>query len=352
VTGQDDLLGYYSWGSNDPAAAVRGRNLKLSFVPGAIGATFVSTNARTFQEPPDGWRMGVDAFGGTSQELVGDLIRAGITGTAGHVAEPYLGAAVRPDILFPAYVSGMNLVESFYLAIPFLSWQTVVVGDPLTAPFRQRQLTSEAIDPGRDGVTELPSYLTAHRVRVITSAGVRDEAARLALRAERRLAAGDRLDAGYIQAEMALAGLYDAAGEWDLAIARYRRVLDRAPNDAIALNNLAYALAERRGAPDEALPLAQRAYDLLKGNPSVADTLGWIQHLLGNHEEAERLLAAAAAGAPKSPGIQVHYAMALAAVGKPDAALQALDRAAALDAKTGELEAVQSLRARLQAGQR
>jgi tetratricopeptide (TPR) repeat protein len=307
--------------------------------------------------------MGVDVFGGTSQELVGDLIRAGITGTAGHVAEPYLGAAVRPDILFPAYVSGMNLAESFYLAIPFLSWQTVVIGDPLMAPFRQRQLTSEAIDPGPDDVTELPSYLSAHRLRVITSTGVRDEAARQALRAERRLAAGDRagaraaleeattLDPGYVQAEMALAGLHDAAGEWDLAIERYRRVIARAPNDAIALNNLAYALAERKGEPEEALPLAQRAYALLKGNPAVADTLGWIQHLVGNEGEAERLLAAATSGAP-SAGMLVHYAIVLAAVGKPEAALQALDRAAAIDPKTAEREDVRALRGRLQGVQK
>ena len=38
-------------------------------------------------------------------------------------------------MLFPAYLAGFNLIESFYLAIPHLSWQTIVVGDPLCAPF-------------------------------------------------------------------------------------------------------------------------------------------------------------------------------------------------------------------------
>ena len=37
----------------------------------------------------------------------------------------------RPDLLFPAYFSGRNLAESYYLAIPALSWQNIVVGDPL-----------------------------------------------------------------------------------------------------------------------------------------------------------------------------------------------------------------------------
>jgi len=36
-----------------------------------------------------------------------------------------------PDLLFAAYYSGRNLAESFYLAIRSLSWQNIVVGDPL-----------------------------------------------------------------------------------------------------------------------------------------------------------------------------------------------------------------------------
>ena len=38
-------------------------------------------------------------------------------------------------ILFPAYRAGFTLAESFYMALPHLSWQAVVVGDPLVAPF-------------------------------------------------------------------------------------------------------------------------------------------------------------------------------------------------------------------------
>ncbi|MFQ6076682.1 MAG: hypothetical protein ACE5Z5_11200 [Candidatus Bathyarchaeia archaeon] len=63
--------------------------------------------------------------------MIGDLIREGVTGIAGYVYEPYLDACVQPDILFPAYVSGYNLAESFYMATRYLNWQTVIVGDPL-----------------------------------------------------------------------------------------------------------------------------------------------------------------------------------------------------------------------------
>jgi uncharacterized protein (TIGR03790 family) len=50
---------------------------------------------------------------------------------AGHVDEPYLSFTPRPDLLLPAYFSGRNLAESFYLALPALSWQNVIIGDPL-----------------------------------------------------------------------------------------------------------------------------------------------------------------------------------------------------------------------------
>jgi hypothetical protein len=36
-----------------------------------------------------------------------------------------------PHYLLPAYFHGRNLAESYYLAIPGLSWQNIVVGDPL-----------------------------------------------------------------------------------------------------------------------------------------------------------------------------------------------------------------------------
>ena len=36
-----------------------------------------------------------------------------------------------PDQLFPAYFHGRNLAESYYVSIPGLSWQNIVVGDPL-----------------------------------------------------------------------------------------------------------------------------------------------------------------------------------------------------------------------------
>ena len=65
--------------------------------------------------------------------LVADLIHEGATGASGNAYEPYLQACARPDYLLPADNQGCNLAESYYLSLIYLSWQGVIVGDPLCA---------------------------------------------------------------------------------------------------------------------------------------------------------------------------------------------------------------------------
>jgi uncharacterized protein (TIGR03790 family) len=131
---QSDVIGYAGWGSNDKSR--HRRFLGFHWLPGAIMTEFVSTNARTFQRPPDDWNISdwehKDLWWkGAPQTLTADSIMEGVTGASGHVAEPYLVFTPRPDLLLPAYFSGRNLAESYYLSIPMLSWQNVVIGDPL-----------------------------------------------------------------------------------------------------------------------------------------------------------------------------------------------------------------------------
>jgi len=134
VEGIRDVIEYGAWGSNDKSR--HKRHLGFSWLPGAIVTEYVSTNGRTFSRPPDAWETGTWAdkstwFAGSPQTLTADYIHEGATGASGHVYEPFLGFTPRPDYLFPAYYSGRNLAESFYLSIPALSWQNIVVGDPL-----------------------------------------------------------------------------------------------------------------------------------------------------------------------------------------------------------------------------
>jgi len=134
LKGIPDVIGYAGWGSNDPARKMR--YLGMHWLPGAIMTEFVSTNARTFARPPDAWQIGSwkdrnTWFAGAPQTLTADYVHEGVTGASGHVDEPFLAFTPRPDRLLPAYYSGRNLAESYYLSIPALSWQNVVIGDPL-----------------------------------------------------------------------------------------------------------------------------------------------------------------------------------------------------------------------------
>jgi uncharacterized protein (TIGR03790 family) len=131
---EPDVIGFASWGSNDHSR--HERFLGFKWLPGAIATEFVSTNARTFERPPSSWNISTweesaKWWKGAPQTLTADYILEGASAATGHVAEPYLVATPRPQYLLPAYFSGRNLAESFYLSIPYLSWQNIVVGDPL-----------------------------------------------------------------------------------------------------------------------------------------------------------------------------------------------------------------------------
>lgn len=134
LTGERDVIGYAGWGSNDPDR--KQRLLGFHWLPGAIMTEFVSSDGRTFARPPAQWTLGTwgnqaSWFAGSPQTMTADYIHEGVTGASGHVYEPLLAFTPRPDLLLPAWAHGRTLAESYYLAIRALSWQNIVVGDPL-----------------------------------------------------------------------------------------------------------------------------------------------------------------------------------------------------------------------------
>lgn len=102
------------------------------------------------------------------------------------------------------------------------------------------------------------------------------------------------------------------ARRWPEAITLYEQVRRRiGNNDAVLLNNLAWAYAEA-GEHDRALPLARRAWELDPQNPATADTLGWLLFKTGERVQALALLEKAARGAPTDAEIRAHLARARA----------------------------------------
>jgi len=355
----ETLLGYYSWGSNDPANQLR--RFGLTFAPGAIGGMFVSSDARTFVEPPAGWKpsdpSGGRTFAGSFQSLAGDLIRDGITGVAGHVEEPFLDATVRPQILFPAYLAGLNLAEAFYLAMPFVSWQTVIIGDPLCTPFPRKGLTPADIAKDIDPDTELPGLFSARRMAQL-GANLNPEAVKLMLKLDAQTARGDNtntealltrateMDPRFIAAHMALVTYYGNRGDIDKVIERLRRVVEIEPENAAALNDLAWVLADKKQQPKEALPLAERA--LRKSElPAIFDTVGWIHHLLGEDSAGIAYVERAVAGNQNDPDILLHAAIMHAALNNKPRAKVELAFALKLAPTLAERDDVKALQEKL-----
>jgi uncharacterized protein (TIGR03790 family) len=366
--GISPVIGYFSWGSTDPQNRVR--TTQMDFSPGALAATFVSTDARTFKEPPAAWvptnlNDRTHFFGGSPQSLVGDLIREGATGVAGQVSEPYLESAVRPDVLFPAYLSGFNLVEAFYLAIPHLSWQTVVVGDPLCAPFTRKPLSRADIDGGMDPELDVPVFFAKRRVDAAIEAlpGGNERVARLVVRGDTAMARGDRaaakrffeqaaeLGPDLVRPRELLAELNILTGDQAGAAEQYRRIIAIQPSNTVALNNLAYDIAVREKKPAEAIGMARKALALAPRVPTILDTVGWIEYLMGNTAEAAKLLVQASRSAPGNSEIRLHTAFALASQGARAAAQAELAAALKIAPALEKRADVQELKSRLDAAQ-
>lgn len=150
ATYQRNVLGYWSWGSNDPDANAVTVNAKPynTWANASIAETGVSTGGRSF-EPGTPY----------GQSLVADLLAEGCTAVKGYVYEPYTISIAHPDILFPHYTEvnadstpKYNLAESYFAASEMIGWMDVVVGDPKSSIITKKvaQVTAVKEVPNND----------------------------------------------------------------------------------------------------------------------------------------------------------------------------------------------------------
>lgn len=65
------------------------------------------------------------------------MLKHGVAATIGPVYEPYVQGFPLPELFFGALTEGyMNLGESYLISLPYISWQMVLIGDPLYRPFK------------------------------------------------------------------------------------------------------------------------------------------------------------------------------------------------------------------------
>ena len=96
--------------------------------PGSIGYHIASSECATLK-------------GKDSRVWCKMMLEKGIAATIGPVHEPYVQAFPLPEVFFGLLLEGrLTLAECYSFSLPFLSWQMVLIGDPLYRPFKKTAL--------------------------------------------------------------------------------------------------------------------------------------------------------------------------------------------------------------------
>lgn len=128
----------------------------------------------------------------------------------------------------------------------------------------------------------------------------------------------------FAAAYAALATITERTGDKGKALELYRTTLNYDRRNAMALNNLAYLLADNFGEPQEALTHAMAAYRLQPGDPRVMDTLGFVLLKNARYEDAVNLLEKASQQLPNVSTVRLHLAMAKIGLGQKSEARKLL----------------------------
>lgn len=159
-------FGWYALMANGPFV-----RSEFRFPPGAIALHIHSVSAASLRSATDFW--------------CGPLVAHGVAATFGNVFEPYLEFTIRPQLLLAELAQGKTLGDAAYLATPVLSWQTVVIGDPLYRPFKV------PLDAQMQHLSELPpalaAYVIARKVAVLDRLELDAEARALLARGMREM---------------------------------------------------------------------------------------------------------------------------------------------------------------------
>ena len=116
-----DTAVYFGWYANPANGPFHpDTRADFHFSPGAIAYHLHSYSATSVK---------------SAHSWVGALLQRGAAVTAGTVYEPTLGGTLRFDIFFEQLLKGRTVAEASLSATPWLSWQNVVMGDPLYKPY-------------------------------------------------------------------------------------------------------------------------------------------------------------------------------------------------------------------------
>jgi len=119
----------------------------------------------------------------------------------------------------------------------------------------------------------------------------------------------------------------ETAGRKKEAMQAYEQAIKLDPRNAIALNNLAFLLAENGGDLNEAVTYAQRAKQILPDLDEVSDTLGWIYLKKNLSDNAIEIFQDLVSKAPANSTFRYHLGMAFSQKGDKPRAIKELQQA-------------------------
>ncbi len=149
--------------------------LYFGWYTGAIDGPFLTPG---FRFPPGAVALHIYSFSASSMRnakgWTPGFVARGVTATVGNVHEPYLQFTHQPHLLIEALARGEMLGDAALYALNGLSWQAILIGDPLYQPFKvpvekqwkQRESISPALAP----------YVAIRQMHLLEAAGKRDEA--------------------------------------------------------------------------------------------------------------------------------------------------------------------------------
>jgi len=137
-------------------------------------------------------------------------------------------------------------------------------------------------------------------------------------------------------ARVLLGRLYLSQGQTERARESYEKAIESDPENAPAMNDLAYLLATEERDLDRALALAEAARRALPDHPSTADTVGFVHlrrrdYRVALHAFRDAIALAESAQGEAPPTFHYHMGLALSGLERDGEAADAFTRALALD---------------------
>ncbi len=102
-------------------------------------------------------------------------------------------------------------------------------------------------------------------------------------------------------------GSYERLKDFKMADQDLLLSIEKNPEDAYALNYLAYSWLERDYKINEAIKMLEKAYVLKENDPFILDSVGWAYYLVNDFIKAEKFLKRAIMLMPDDPVVNDHY---------------------------------------------